>query len=215
MGLQLSPELSFCLVEDRVIFLDLTRDRYFRLRSADECAFLEVVNGSDDVRPSDLPTGFPIDRLFRQVSEAVRPRPAIAPACRQAFFPDPTTRPSVIQVTEAIFSQLCASRSVRNQRFLALVEHLRSMPNSGRQHGRLDKIVRAYALTDLFYSAHDRCLAKSIALFATLRRSGIDGRLILGVTARPFAAHCWVQLDDMVLNGDMDLIHLFTPILVI
>jgi hypothetical protein len=215
MGLQLLPELSFCLVEDRVIFLDLASDRYFRLQSADERVFVELVNGSEDLSPSDLPAGFPVRRLFRHVSKPARPCPAIAPACRQAFLPDPTTRPSVIQVTEALFGQLRASRRVRNQRFLTLVEQLRSMSNNRHQNVRVDEIVQAHALTDLIYSAHDRCLAKSIALFAALRRSAIDGRLIFGVTARPFAAHCWVQVDDMVLNGDIDLIHLFTPIMII
>jgi hypothetical protein len=45
------------------------------------------------------------------------------------------------------------------------------------------------------------------------RRAGIRPTLVFGVSADPFAAHCWVQLDDIVLTGDLDTARQFTPIL--
>lgn len=215
MGLQLLPELSFCLVEDRVIFLDIARDRYFRLPEAAEHAFLELVDGAGGVAPADLPSGSPIAGLFRQASESVRPRPVAAPACTRAFIADPAGTSSVIRTGRALWGQLRASRLVRHRRLLVIIERLRSMRGGQRNTAGMEEIVRAHAVADLVHSVHDRCLAKSIALFIALRRSGCESRLIFGVMARPFAAHCWVQVDDMVVNGDVGLIRMFTPILVI
>ena len=39
--------------------------------------------------------------------------------------------------------------------------------------------------------------------------------LVFAVMTRPFAAHCWVQLDETVLNDRLDHVRKFTPILVV
>lgn len=216
MGLQLASDLSFCLVEDRLIFLDLAQDRYFRLQPEDERAFLDMINGSGDIDIASLPADFPMRRRLRHAPMSVRPRPVDAPACRRAFIPDPAASPPFIQTLVALIGQLRASRLVHHRPLAIIVRRLRSMRATGESKaGRAAEIVRAHAMADLLYSPHDRCLAKSIALFVALRRSGIGARLILGVAARPFAAHCWIQLDDRVLNGDIEVTRLFVPILVI
>jgi hypothetical protein len=44
--------------------------------------------------------------------------------------------------------------------------------------------------------ADSRCLMRSLVLLRLLRRRGIDGRLLLGVSGRErFAAHAWVEHD--------------------
>jgi hypothetical protein len=37
---------------------------------------------------------------------------------------------------------------------------------------------------------------------------------VMGVSGRPFAAHCWVQVGDRVVNDTLDHVILFTPILI-
>jgi hypothetical protein len=63
--------------------------------------------------------------------------------------------------------------------------------------------------------AHNRCLARGLGVHAACRARGIRAKLVLGVIAHPFAAHCWVQFGDAVLVGGYEQARLYTPILVI
>jgi hypothetical protein len=53
-----------------------------------------------------------------------------------------------------------------------------------------------------------------MAAFRAAIRRGIEVNLVVGV-AIPFAAHCWVQHADMVLNDSVDIVSRYEPILVI
>jgi hypothetical protein len=65
----------------------------------------------------------------------------------------------------------------------------------------------------LITRSRDRCLPQSIAITRHLRRRSIPAILVLGVSGRPFAAHSWVQVEDMVINDTVDHASRFTPIL--
>ncbi len=69
-------------------------------------------------------------------------------------------------------------------------------------------------LRPLLFSARDACLFNSLALIEFLARHDCYPNLVLGVRARPFAAHCWVQLDDTVLNDGVEHVSRYTPIMV-
>ena len=60
-----------------------------------------------------------------------------------------------------------------------------------------------------------RCLPDSIAFLRYTARYGYAPRLVFGVTAHPFAAHCWVQDDACVLNDALDHALQFFPILIV
>lgn len=59
------------------------------------------------------------------------------------------------------------------------------------------------------------CLISSFAMLDFLHRQGSDARAVLGVMAKPFRAHCWLQSASEILNDDVDHVCIFTPILVI
>lgn len=58
------------------------------------------------------------------------------------------------------------------------------------------------------------CLTRSAMLAAFLRRGGLRADWVFGVRLWPFAAHCWLQQDDVCLNDDVERLVAFTPILV-
>lgn len=58
------------------------------------------------------------------------------------------------------------------------------------------------------------CLTRSAMLAGFLRRGGLRADWVFGVRLWPFAAHCWVQQDDVCLNDDVERLVAFTPILV-
>ena len=76
-------------------------------------------------------------------------------------------------------------------------------------------MVAAIGAAERFVSSHDRCLVTSIALMHALLRGGCRASLVLGVRARPFSAHSWVQYDRTVLNDRLERVRIYTPILVI
>ena len=59
------------------------------------------------------------------------------------------------------------------------------------------------------------CLYRSFFLLAFLRRRGLDATWMFGVRTWPFEAHCWLQVDDLVLDDNLDHVRPFTPILAI
>lgn len=56
------------------------------------------------------------------------------------------------------------------------------------------------------------CLLESLSLLRFLSRRGLPASIVFGVTSEPFAAHCWVQTDDMVLNETLSDANAYTPI---
>lgn len=59
------------------------------------------------------------------------------------------------------------------------------------------------------------CLQRGYRLHHHLHRQGIDARWVFGVRTWPFLAHCWVQVDDLVVGDSLDRVGGFTPILAV
>lgn len=62
-----------------------------------------------------------------------------------------------------------------------------------------------------FYPRRALCLEQSLALTWLLRRRGVPAELRIGVQARPFYAHAWVEVDGRALNEPTDLPKVLTP----
>lgn len=56
------------------------------------------------------------------------------------------------------------------------------------------------------------CLFRSRMLLAFLRKSGLNATWVFGVRTWPFEAHCWLQVEDLVLDDTLDNVRNFTPI---
>lgn len=56
------------------------------------------------------------------------------------------------------------------------------------------------------------CLIRSAMLMSYLRRAGLSADWVFGVRLWPFSAHCWVQIDDLCLNDDIERLAAYTPI---
>ena len=56
------------------------------------------------------------------------------------------------------------------------------------------------------------CLVDSLALMRFLGPLAVGTTLIFGVKLEPFAAHCWVQFDSLLLNDRSDYVERFVPV---
>ena len=109
---------------------------------------------------------------------------------------------------------------LRAQRLTFMLTRLaRSAHNSANRSAApstegLASLVTLYAKVRVWlYTAKSRCLLDSLVFVRVLRKYDIPATMTIGVTAKPFAAHAWVQVHDCVLDDTVEHVREFTPIL--
>lgn len=209
--LALRPWVHAALVDGEPVLLDARADRYFGLDPELHCAFTRAAAGQavSGLELSELvATG-----LFEQ-SEKIRP-------FLTAGLPSPV-------------AQLEASRKSGVSPFDVLrIWRLVHQADSGLRMGRLGALLaqrsslerqsplEPFQFAQQFLAARQfvptmpSCLQDSIALLQWLRNHCSSASLVIGVKLNPFAAHCWVQSDLIVLNDAPDWVQTFTPIFVL
>jgi hypothetical protein len=75
----------------------------------------------------------------------------------------------------------------------------------------IEATVNSVCTAAAFYPRRALCLEQSLALTWLLRRRGVPAELRIGVQARPFYAHAWVEVDGRALNEPTDLPKVLTP----
>jgi hypothetical protein len=63
------------------------------------------------------------------------------------------------------------------------------------------------------YPRSYRCLFDALALLDFLVRHGLSPKIVFGVIADPFQAHCWLQLGTLLINEDDERVRRFAPIM--
>jgi hypothetical protein len=71
------------------------------------------------------------------------------------------------------------------------------------------------SMRSLFFSTRNLCLLESIVLLELFARYDLFPTWVFGVHVRPFAAHCWLQYEDLVLNDTIDNVTRYTPIMTV
>ncbi len=70
-------------------------------------------------------------------------------------------------------------------------------------------------LRPILYTASKACLFDSLALGNFLSKYGLRPSMVFGVSAAPFAAHCWLQQGEIIFNDDPLSVRQYTPILIL
>lgn len=198
---RLSDDLSFCLVDGRPIFLDVARDRYFSLAGQIERMFIDFASGQP-CTPSEIDQ-MTARGLLTDTPSAAGERLKRTPAARSALEIGTLARPTGSAIIEACWHTYRARQRLKVEPLKDTLHGL--VARQALETERADERAIREASID-FLSARnlvpiDRCcLLDSIALLAFLNRRGFRADLVFAVTADPFAAHCWAQHNDMVLN---------------
>jgi hypothetical protein len=220
MALQLRENLHWCDCGGRAVFLDARADRYFCLTQTANDAFLRLAAGG--MGPGDaerLHTLVARGMLIEAGAAVPVPPPRIDPPTHD-FVENPAPRASLLSIARALASELRAAWLLRTKPFHAVIAT--AQKGRGRGNGStvepdrlVEKIVSASTALSVVARRHDRCLVRALAVHSMCRRSRIGTRLVFGVIAHPFTAHCWVQLGSAVLVGEYEQARLYTPILVV
>lgn len=234
----LPPHISLCVLDDGVIVLNLKQRRYLSLPgecvkalaavSADWIArgtYAHDLTATDHDVTSTLTTlvrrgilthdpnlGSPVQLRHISATNSIdfgwgsKEHDAMRPRHAASFF---------IALLLAIFG-------LRLMPFDRLVMRVR------RRHERLSSesvrpdlkavkslVIQFRRLRPLVYSSHEACLFDSVVLLEYLALHSVYPTWVLGVDSRPFRAHSWIQYDGCVLNGTVEYVEQFTPILIV
>lgn len=136
---------------------------------------------------------------------------------------DQGIRPSLRHLATLLaFRAACGHRRQARGRRLATAltaakqwKHKARAKASGSDTRAIDLARCFHALTPYCFSIHDACFLRSLLLLQFLAHFGVDADWIFGVRSSPFAAHCWVSRNGIVLNEARDTCADYLTIMVI
>ncbi len=223
MSWRLREGLSCCEVDDCLVFLDLEADRYFRLPAHLDTALLAALRG-DGRQDADVDTLVAKNILVRSSgSPPSSPTISIASPARSAV-EQRTSAPDIDVITTLEVSALTCSTQLqlKTRRLDRLIESLVAyrdrMTRGSVSNASPHDVGQLLASAALFRKARacvpvePCCLPDSIALVKFLARRRLPAAIVFGVALDPFAAHCWVQAGDWVLNDTVGNVMAHTPI---
>ena len=211
-----APHFHYCVIDGRIVGLDLRAARYFFVRgaSADALLRLEAVRDGE----SRLPDGEALRDLLKlgyvtYESSGGRPLRSCASALATSRIEWPRLRPrgsdtllllwrlAATRVRIATGSLSYVMRPIKKRVSQTQLRDIQTL----KEH--LGRFIASRPLIPLARS----CLLDSVALYLFLDDARVD--LVFGVAVTPFAAHCWLEWDGHLLNDELDYVHRFTPIM--
>lgn len=204
-----APGTHLAQLDEDVVILNVPADRYDCL--LDVAGVLRVI-GPRDILALDRATC--AELLASGI--AVRPRADRAP---ETFVPaarelSVDLRPPPSDILRAAIVLTSATLRFRGRNFEHLVSVrpvIRGPASSGP--ARLSQLVGAARAARAWIPFEGECLQRSFLLRAFLAAQGVATDWVFGVRTWPFAAHCWLQIDDMVVGDRLERAGRFTPIL--
>jgi hypothetical protein len=207
------------------VWLDIRRDRYF--------ATAYTRNWPEEVIASLVKSGLLVDR---QDHPGAKSATAVSASACSGEIRLPVLRPTprirlhhVLNITAAWiigaatlkFRGLAGAIARMRSRSARLddedahpLAHTISGEGANIDERSLQELISAFALLrPFFFALRGRCLLSSVVLSEFLARYGMRSQCVLGVKARPFAAHCWLECGGRVLNDSVERVRAFTPIL--
>lgn len=212
---RLPDHLGVCEVDGRVLMLDLRRDRYFQMDPDSASALRLWRDGAQGERIASV---LPLIQRGLLVPCADRRAPTwpttALPARSLVEAAAPTRRRLSLLVPEVAATLALTRWRLRRLGLEAAVNKVRRdkpRPGTWDPAAQVARFRSARRLVPLA----PNCLTDSLALASFLSRRAVGWKLVFGVKLDPFAAHCWLQDDEVVLNDAEDSVTTFTPIMVI
>ena len=189
----MTPELSsrcgFGLVGGQPLFLDLESDCYFLLEPEHEQRWL--ARGGNRTRATRV----------------------ASPA--RALSLNPGRRPRLAEIAGVARLTLRTRRALGRKPLARLVDEALAPPTVPAATHDPAPAALHYLEARRWVPIEPHCLTDSLALLTFLRDRGQGATLVFGMKLHPFAAHCWLQAGDLLLNDRIDRIEGFTSVLAI
>jgi hypothetical protein len=231
----LARHVFLCRDEEYIVVLDVKQDRYFALEAAKTAALSAELPGWP-VTPAEgsIPNSAieqaaaPLVRqgwLLQLPADAKDATPTRAPTPETDLLVDTRSvgaKLGVRTVVTFLVASIFAKFVLRFWSFERVIRRVGERKAERGATGRPFDVDRARRLMDAFrrmrvflFSSREECLHDSLAVLEFLARHELFPTWVFGVRARPFAAHCWVQHADIVLNDTFEHVSSYVPIMVV
>jgi hypothetical protein len=219
--MRLADDMFVAYADGRAILLDLKRDRYIGLGSAVAAAMSAALDARNPEPAIANPDAVLNKLTSRHIlveghapAEAGLPGSPIAsqwssaPAGAGLLFPPGLQGP--------LRALLETSAWLKWAPLVKTVHWLRGEKARDRTPGEpLEAALTTFFGARPWFPAKPICRLDAAALALFLWRSGHQPSLVFGIQTAPFAAHCWVQLDEACLLEPHERVRRYTPIMAI
>ncbi len=209
----LAPHAFLATREEDLLILDSRAGDYLCLPGAADGVRLAPETNAVTLSNQDLAEALGALGLI-DPDLGLRRRPGLPPSPTVDLDAAPR-RASAAQVLRMSAAGLDMLRSHWRAPFARLVAHERLAPAGRTDRGAAADEARAFRALLPWVPFQGECLFRSRMLRAQLRRAGLAATWVVGCQTWPFEAHCWLQVDDLVLDDSVDHAAGFTPILAI
>ena len=221
MGYAFRRGVSYAILGEGVVILDVAANRYFLASKAASDALQKASSGRDiaDAEHAALEPLIERGILFADPGGAIAPASSNLPI--GAILDEEPGKLRLRDFLRVLYDIVLYERRLRRGSLSELLAKRGSPQFARRRKSPRDdaavsrSIAFAYRRAGMLFPTIDRCLPRSLALASTLAQRGIESDLVLGVALGPFSAHCWVQKEGVVLNDSLEHVRNFTPILVV
>lgn len=202
---------TFGLVDGRPVFMDLTDDSYFMLEPEEETEFL----GSFGKKCPGFRNSFPSGQSGWAEGPPLGPVECTRPSSSVLTISQCRGRGALLDAFH-VWRLLLNVHSALRRKSIATV--LSGCVSRGVRATGADVAASAPMLASRFARARrlvplpGNCLTDSLALVRWLHEHGAGATLIFGVKLDPFAAHCWVQTGEILLNDHPERVERFCPV---
>ncbi len=208
-SMEITLPTGFGLVDRIPVFMDIAEDSYFRLGPGEEQSFLAALKNFE------RQTGPIVQGLVRGFeNEEWTVEPVFVPPPPKRTLPSPSNfrNPKLFEVLAAARLVLAIRQSLRTRSIADILDGLSA--KFGRSNDVRDPISAALAFRNArrFIPLRGNCLSYSLALMHWLAAEGESASLVFGVKLDPFAAHCWVQSGDVLLNDRPERVERFARV---
>ena len=214
--LRLREDVFMARADGLLIFLDLGGDRYFALNSELSSRLQSTIDANGEGADED------IARRLRQARAIAEPQTGgrvFAPTQTQVPFREVDRgRAGCLGAVSAAACGWRAERALSRLHLADVVcrrrqERLHGIGQAADERG-LIQAASVFAAARALRGARDACLNEALASLYYLGRRGSAADWVFAVKGAPFAAHCWIQLGDIVLNDSVENVRAYTPIMV-
>lgn len=200
------------------IILDIDRDRYWKVDARTAMA-LDWITGRQrgPVDPGQFTRLEQLGLIGPPAADGQTVQPHDPPAPQASLIEGDAPKrgfhlPDAIEVAYLTFA---ARRALRRQSLRSILTDVERSRTTTTSSSEAADLARGFDRYRRLVPVAKQCLPDTLAFLRFAGRRRCFPSLVFGVEAWPFAAHCWAQSGNVVLNDALDHARAFSPILTI